>query len=301
MAQPGLERLVRDQEVEGSNPSIPTRLFLLLCLGFLAATEDPFQRFLESFKAKIPQERPVVPEIQVKRITFPEKDLLARLVPGARKTFESPLVRVFETEDGRMLELYSDGSLVFTDPLREEELQAPATPRTLARKIAEDFLTDFGGLPEDAKLHRAESITGEKGLQILFFEYYHEFYGLPVERDLIRVSVSAGRVVEFVFGWTKPVNEGKPRKVISAEEGIKKALAFYFQRILGGKLYQPVEIQEVRLLYSWKDPRKKRVLVPVWRVKVALRGEVVGGRQKQKSLFVQVLRVNAHTGEVIPE
>lgn len=329
MAQPGLERLVRDQEAEGSNPSIPivlinrmrhTRVgwlafFLFpLLLGAGDDVDPAIAALMQTINmSAIPQERPELSEWKIKRIRFTDEELLKRFMGAdARKTQDSQDLRVYEDSNQRILQIFRDGSFTFTYPADPKEVANRKMSPQEARSVAEAFLEQHGGLPEGAYEFKSGSVsqnTSYGEAVIYYFTYSHHISGVVAEFDNISVSVGAGRVLEFAFGWSAVVESkdglrSASKQVIPALDAVRRALAFQFERILGNKLYRPVKVEGASLIYSLKKPREYEVAVPAWKVSLSMESQVVTdpavrGALPEKVRYVQHIRVNALTGDVI--
>lgn len=263
----------------------------------------------------IPSERPELAEIKIERVRFRDEELLRRFMgPEAQKTQESPELRVYEDKEQRILQVFSDGSFIFSDPADAKELVSKKMTLEEARAVAEAFLEKNGGLPEGAYEYKVGDISQgtSQGVGVIYyFNYSHNISGVPVEIDNITVTVGASRVLEYVYGWSKPVNaqgENAPRKqkVIPALDAVRKAFVFQFERTLGGKLYQPIRVEGATLVYTLKKARDYSVIVPAWKVTLSMESTIGGpgdGTRQQttgpRPKFFFHTRVNALTGDVI--
>lgn len=292
--------------------------WLLVFIVFAGAESEEIDQTIAALMRtinfeNIPQDRPDLAEVKVERVRTTDEELLKRFMGAdARKTQESPEVRVYEDKEGRLLQVFSHGGFAFTYPADPKELVAKKMTLGEARTIAEAFLEQNGGLPEGAYEYKSGEVSQgitEGAAVIYYFTYAHKLFGVPVEYDNITVSVGASRVLEYIFGWSKLVTpEGKAaakaQKVIPAMNAVQKALAFQYERVLGGKSYQPVRVEGATLVYTLKTKGDYTVLAPAWKVTLSMESRVAPtsageAPPAQKAKFLQNIRVHALTGDVI--
>jgi hypothetical protein len=260
---------------------------------------------------QISSDRPMLAEVKTERVRSSDEELLRRfMLADARKTQDSAELRVYEDKD-RTLQVFADGAFIFSYPADPKEVTSKKTTLGEARAVAEAFLEQNGGLPEGAyefKVGHVSQGTSEGEAVVFYFIYSHKISGIPVDSDLVTVAVGAGRVLEYSFRWSQAVQKKgeaaqKPQQVIPAIIAVRQALAFQFERVLGGKLHRPVRVEAATLVYAPRNPKDYAVLTPAWKVTLSMRAQVVTETgsvvTSERPNYFQHILVNALTGDVI--
>ena len=168
-----VERLVRDQEVAGSSPVIPTFsakmkrwlaiLLLVVCSYVPTSSVDVYS------KVEIPSKRPKLPILKCKRPVFKRSEVLKKFSEFSFKENREEVKRInltrvdplyvvdkfYETKDGQTLTFFKVGSFLFRNLFDDEkELRKTLKKRPFVKTLAEEeihsYLKEKGLLPPEA-------------------------------------------------------------------------------------------------------------------------------------------------------
>jgi len=278
---------------------------VLLLSGVPLFSQGPEELLRSSIRVKLPTETPELPEIQVNRRLFQKEAILKQFLGEVPQKIEEGSVEIYLGKDGQEVDFYPTQVFTFLHPIQPEE-EKKTMNEAEARKVVNDFLEKFGGLPSEAYLLESRALRGEGEIGTLYYYIYaHNYHNVPVETDVIRLTAGANRVVEFVFGWSTPVKEFPSVKIIPAEVGLKNALKHLYVDILKNKYYATAEVTDVKLFYHYKSEKELERLVPVWRFTMVLTGQSLlqPGQTQFKGPetigYSIEVRINAITGDPI--
>ncbi|MHA2610058.1 MAG: hypothetical protein V2G48_06630 [bacterium JZ-2024 1] len=248
----------------------------------------------ESIQVAIPDIRPSLPELTVTYALWKKEDVLNLFLPGKRTMEKEGDLEIYTQPDGKEVDIYPQPGFIYVFPSLPIKTSVSLDE---AEKIARKFLEDFGGLPQDAELFEKGTIPAQDLGTIHYFTFGHKYHEIPVETDIIRVSVIGKQVSELVFFWSRIEKEGKPTEILHAMDGIRKAWEYFHRKIFNRPLV-PAKVVKLDLMYFYASSREFTKLVPMWRI--GLRAEIteITEGRMQKRPFEIVLRVNALTGEV---
>lgn len=278
---------------------------IILLTGFPLFSQEPEELLRSSIRIKLPTETPELPEIQVNRRLFQKEMILKQFLGEVPPKIEEGSIEVYTGKNGQEVDFYPTQVFSFLQPIQPEE-EKKTMNEAEARKAVNDFLEKFGGLPAEAYLLESKALRGEGGAGNLYYYIYaHNYHNVAVETDVIRLTAGAGRVVEFVFGWSTPVKEFPSVKIIPAEAGLKNALKYLYVDILKNKYYATAEVTDVKLYYYNKSQKEIERLVPVWRFTMVLTGQSLlqpgqtQFREPEAIGYSIQVRINAITGDPI--
>ncbi len=272
-------------------------LFFLSQIPPSQTEEGEIPSLAESILVPIPEKRPDLPEITVNRNLFRKEDVLNLFLPGKREFQKDGELEIYSHPDGKEVTFYPKMGFIYVFP-------APPMKHSVeiekAEKTARRFLEDFGGLPADAELMEKGTIQAGEFGSVHYFTFGHKYHDIPVESDVIRVSVIGNHVSELVFFWSQVEKETKPTQIIHAMEGVRKAWLYFYQVIFMNRYRIPNQVVKLELIYFYKSSKELDKLVPVWRIDLQARMTEFAedGKQRYRYQIIPV-RINALTGEAV--
>lgn len=223
---------------------------------------DQVVEILESYgiqiKCRLPEKVPAMPFLTVGHKSIDPMEVARSFFDGKQLDYEKNEDGVVFSHDNEQLIIMNNGIISYFNN-EQGTTRYSNLDNERAKKIAEEFLKDHGGLPSDAKFDRIFYYDQSNSFLVEYVQHYKDYF---LASSYIDVLVTRSGVKSYYSSWLNVIGySGTSKKLISPIHALLKMIDILKTR------EENMVITGIDLgYYSRYYNAEKWQAVPVWRI-----------------------------------